>query len=218
MQAKAYLEYIKKHHKGKQIILIRDKGHFDKTFGAALEAELKTAGIEHTVRRYEQYQTWGNLIGDKETVLVHCSNSKTKATYTVNSLLPNEKKVTLMAPDSWMDFTSVDYSFWKRLNIEFISTNLATIHNEQSKTVARYYRQDYKGDPSMYTYKGYDHMLFSAELLNAFGKYFPVFITDRKFEYSNTAFKLVKAGNCLHNKYIQTFTFEEDRLTAVKMD
>jgi hypothetical protein len=62
---------------------------------------------------------------------------------------------------------------------------------------------------------GYDQLLFACESLDAFGKYFPIFLTDKSVSYNNTDFHLVKSANCFQNRFLQVFRFEEMAIVPV---
>jgi len=218
MQAKAFINYYQENHKDEVLVLLRDGGKFDKTFGAALKQELEKSKLKYKVVAFSPYQDWKNMIGEEKAVILHTSVSKTNMTYTVNSLLTKSKQVTLMAPDKWMDFTSVDYKFWDRLNIHFITTELGAAGNKHKEIAVDEYRRMFNGDPSEFTLMGYDQMLFGGEVLHAFGKYFPLFVTDKRFDYSNSSFNLKKIDNCFHNEYIQVISFKDGVLAPASED
>jgi hypothetical protein len=122
-----------------------------------------------------------------------------------------------MGSEKWLDFTSMDYSFYHQLNIHFISTNLAIVPGPLKLEVQQLFREKYNGDPSSFVYMGYDQFLFACELLNAFGEHFPEFISNKRFEYSNNRFQLSLAHHCYHNQFLQVFAFNELELVAVPM-
>ena len=92
------------------------------------------------------------------------------------------------------------------------------IKNEAAVQMQRDYRQWYKDDPSWYAYMGYDQLLFACETLDAFGKYFPLFITGKSLSYSNTNFELTKTETCFQNKYLQIYQLRDRELIPVYKD
>jgi ABC-type branched-subunit amino acid transport system substrate-binding protein len=215
MQAREFLNYYKKHHKDEQLFLIRDGEYFDKNFGAALIAECKAQNVTVTSISYDRSLKWSDYLGDSRAVIVHTSDNKTNVNFSVTSLLSMAPNVTLVGPDKWLDFSSVDYSQWEKLNITFIGKNKAQLHNDKSKEMVSQYRLLYNDDPSWYTYMGYDHLLFSCEVLNAFGEYFPLFIEGKDLAYTNTNIKLNKEGNCFQNQYITILQLRDSKLIDV---
>ena len=211
-QAKEFIRYFKKNHKDKQLMILRDGKKFDKQFVGALLEELKEENINYTAQSFEHYTKWDNFVGEGEFVVLNTASGKTNMTFTVNSLLRFKNRVTLMGPDSWLDFSSVDYKYWEQLNISFISTNKAEVPNKQSLEMYSKFKARYKGEPSWYTYMGYDQLLFSCEVLNAFGKYFPLFLENKKVEYGNCSFNLVKDNFYYDNNQLEIFKFTDYQL------
>ena len=215
MQAKEFLTYFKKHHKDENLFIVRDGEYFDKNFGMALIAECKAQKVTITSISYDRFLKWSDYLGDSNAVIVHTSYNKTSVNFSVTSLLSMTPNVTLVGPDKWLDFSSVDYSQWEKLNITFIGKNKAQLHNDKSKEMVSQYRLLYNDDPSWYTYMGYDHLLFSCEVLNAFGEYFPLFIEGKDLAYTNTNIKLNKEGNCFQNQYITILQLRDSKLIDV---
>jgi ABC-type branched-subunit amino acid transport system substrate-binding protein len=215
MQAREFLNYYKKHHKDEQLFLIRDGQYFDKNFGTALIAECKAQKVTVRSIPYNRSLKWSAYLGDTRAVIVHTSDNKTNVNFSVTSLLSMAPNVTLVGPDKWLDFSSVDYSQWERLNITFIGKDKAQLQNDKSKEMVSKYRLLYNDDPSWYTYMGYDHLLFSCEVLNAFGEYFPLFIEGKDLAYTNTNIKLKKEGNCFQNQYVTILQLRDSKLIDV---
>ncbi|MEY2924139.1 MAG: hypothetical protein RLZZ337_687 [Bacteroidota bacterium] len=216
-QAKAFIRYFRKYHNGEKLILLRDGKKFDLSFGQALVDELKNEKLNYSIVPYSRYVKWVDYMDEGKAVVLSTVQDKTSTLYTVNSLLGRAPRVTLMGPDSWLEFSSVDYSYWEKLKVCFIGTNAAEIKNEQSEVMLQRFHSQYKGEPSWFTYMGYDHILFTCELLDAFGKYFPLFVENKVVPYSNTNFNLVKQDGAFHNQYIQVFQFRDKEVIPVSM-
>jgi hypothetical protein len=212
MQAKEFLEFYKKNHKDEQLYIVRDGKYYDKSFGSALIAECAVQKININSISFSNYINWANLFGERKVVIVHTSMDKTSVNFSVTSLLSKAPNVTLIGSDKWLDFHNVDYREWEKLNITFIGTNKAQLKDEQAKSMINLYRLWYKNDPSWYTYMGYDHLLFTCEVLDAFGKYFPLFIEGKELSYTNTNVKLNKAGNCYQNQYLSILQLRDSKL------
>jgi ABC-type branched-subunit amino acid transport system substrate-binding protein len=216
MQAQDFLRYYKKNHPGESLLIVRDGKRFDLSFGEALVQECKAQKISFSTVEYMRFIKWGEYLGSDKTVVVHTTQDKTNLNYSVTSLLGRAGKITLVGPDKWFEFSSVDYNQWAKLNVSFISTSkMVGVGNEQSNELVTRYRMMYKGEPSQFTYMGYDQLLFACEALNAFGKYFPMFVADKSLSYANTNINLVKTPTCFQNRYLQVFRFEDMKLVPV---
>lgn len=217
-QALAFIAYFKKYHSGEKLVLLRDGKKFDLSFGAALVEELKNEKINYSIIPFARYVKWGDYIGDMKAVVVSTAQDKTNTIYTVNSLLGRASKVTLIGPDNWLNFSSVDFNYWEKLKVCFIGTNAAEVPNAESKTMLQRFHAQYKGEPSWFTYMGYDQLLFTCELLDAFGQYFPLFVENKVVTYGNTQFNLVRDEGIYNNRFIQIFQYSDKQVVPLEMD
>lgn len=215
MQAKAFLEYFKKKHKGEKLLIVRDGKRFDRGFGAALVEVCIAQKINFSKIAYNKYTKWADFLGPDKTVVLLTAEDKTALTYIVTGLLSKANNVTLMGSDKWMEYSSVDFGQWQKLKVTFLSTNKAQVVNDKSRYVIDNYRLNYKDDPSWYTYMGYDQMLFALEALDAFGGYFPLFLEGKSIPYANSNLAITKTATCFQNKYIQLYTLEDGELKAI---
>ena len=218
MQAMQFLKWFKKTHSGEKLIIVRDGKRFDKGFGQALVDECIAQKIDFSKISFSRYMNWNDFLSAGENVVVNTSQDKTNMNSAVTGLLSQSDRVTLVGPEDWMSFTSVDFNQLERLKITYISTNKANVPNKFTTQVIENYRSSYKDDPSWYTYMGHDQVLFACEVLDAFGKYFPLFIEDKSIPYANTNIKLTKTNTCFQNKYIQLFELREMELKSIKID
>ena len=215
MQAKQFLKYFKREHKDEKLLIVRDGKGFDKTFGAALVQECIEQNINFEKIAYSGRIKWNNHLGTDKTVVLHTGTSKTSMTYAVTGLLSKADKVTLIGGDEWLNFSSVDYSQLEKLNVTYLSVNKAQIPNKMAQDLYSSYITIYNGVPSWFVYKGYDQLLLSCELLDAFGSYFPLFIEGKSISYANSDFNFQKFGNCFQNEYLELFKLQERELIRV---
>lgn len=218
MQAMQFLKWFKKTHSGEKLIIVRDGKRFDTSFGQALVDECVAQKIDFSKMAFSRYMNWNDFLSAGKNVVVNTSQDKTNMNSTVTGLLSEFDRVTLVGPEDWMSFKSVDFNQLERLKITYISTNKANVPNKFTTHVIENYRENYKDDPSWYTYMGHDQVLFACEVLDAFGKYFPLFIEGKSIPYANTDMKLTKTTTCFQNKYIQLFELREMELRPIKID
>ena len=208
-QAQEFIRYYKQTHNNKRLIVLRDGKRFDKGFGAALVKELEESDITYTAKPFSRYFDWNDVIENGDFVVLNTAQGKTDMTFTVNSLLKYKERVTLIGPDNWLDFSSVDFKYWQDLNMRFLTTFMAEVKNDESEAFNTLYRTAYKGNPSMYAYLGYDHFLFSCQVLDAFGKYFPLFLENKRVTYSNTSFYWIKQDFYYQNQHLKVLKMED---------
>lgn len=215
IQAKEFIDFIKAKHPNKKLVIVRDASYFDRTFGKALVSRLNAqSSLHYEVVTFNKNTNWNAYIKEGEYLVLHTTTDRNNMNASVTSLMKYKEKLTLIGPDKWLDFTSVDYSFWNQLHVHFISSDLAEQGTPQAVEMKRKYRSLYNGDPGRFAYMGYDQMLFATELLNAFGEHFPMFVQDKTFEYSNTRFTLTNHNNCYQNRFIEVLEFKDSKLSS----
>lgn len=212
--AVSLVDHIRSQHHGKKVIILRDGKRLDKTFGSALIDALSSAGINYEKYAISKPVDWAARLGEQNLV-INLSTDKLEVTRIINQLLKYEEKVTLMGPDKWLELSSVDFTYWNRLKVHFFSENLAQVPNARSIRVVEDYREDYRNDPSFYTYWGYDHLIFACEILDAFGEHFSDFLMDKRVYYANSVFCFTKQDNCYQNHFIQVFKYEDLEVKAL---
>ena len=212
LKAREFLTYFKSHHSDKSLVIIRDKGYFDRTFGKALVAECKQQQISIKIVPYSTNTDWSKTLNGNSLV-IHTTQDKIKLNYTVTGLQAYRDNIILVGSDKLLDFNDVDYNQWEKLNITFLSENKSQVANPRSNQMKVAYRMDYRDDPSWFSYMGYDHFLFACEILDAFGNYFPLFIENKEITYSNTNFSMKRTESTFKNQYLVIFRLVNGQLT-----
>ena len=211
MKAEVFLTYYKNHHKDKNIVIIRDKGYYDRTFGNALINRCKQQQISVKIVPYSTKIDWTSIL-DGNSIVIHTTQDKIKLNYTVTSLQAHHENVILVGSDKLLEFNDVDYNQWEKLNITFLSEHKSQLPNMHSIQMKAAYRLDYRDDPSLFSYMGYDHLLFASELLDAFGTYFPIFIEGKEITYANMNFCMNRRESNFQNKYLGIFRLVDGQL------
>ncbi len=127
-----------------------------------------------------------------------CSNAISK---NVNS------KWVVAGPADWLDIDRVDYNVFN--GVYFYDTYSVPMNDTIYKQFRLNYRENYGGDPSRYTFIGYDQFLFIAMSLGAFDVDFYNHILGRSFNYTHTSFKFVKRGNLIENAGTNLFYYKD---------
>ena len=216
MKAKKFLTYYLREHKGEKLVLVRDGKSFDKTFGEALIHLCEAQELPITEVAYSNYIRWAKQIGGGQAVIVHTGQSKSQMSYSVTGLQSQAGNVTLVVSDRWMNFHNVDYKQLGKLNVTYISTEKSIMPNTMAQSMYRSYTRKYKGTPSSYTYMGYDQFLFACESLDAFGKYFPMYLEGKTISYANTDFSLTKTPSVFQNNYLMLYRFEDHKIIPIE--
>lgn len=212
IKAQEFLKYYTANHPKEKLLIVRDGKRFDRSFGAALVAECEKQKIPFSKVALTQWMKWKDHLGTEKTVVVATCEEKTSVTDVVAGLLYNARNITLVGSDKWLKFNNVDYTQWAKLKATFLSTNKAEVPNEKAKELMNNYRLAYNDDPSFYSYMGYDQLLFGCEILDAFGGYFPLFITEKKITYTNMDMQMEKGATSVNNRFIQMYRLEDFQL------
>ena len=133
----------------------------------------------------------------------------TKNTSTpINPLSKNgNSKWVVAGPADWLDIDRVDYNVFN--GVYFYDTYSVPMNDTIYKQFRLNYRENYGGDPSRYTFIGYDQFLFIAMSLGAFDVDFYNHILGRSFNYTHTSFKFVKRGNLIENAGTNLFYYKD---------
>lgn len=217
VMAEEFVKYYRKNHFGKRLVIVNAAGRFNQSFGSALITYLQNHPIiDYKVVEHYREMNWPAHLSMGQNVVLHLTEDKTQLNSAVTSLYAFKDKVTLIGSDKWMDFSGMDYSFLSQLNVHFLSSDLSELGSSQSAEMIEIFRELYHGDPSGFVMAGYDQLLFAAELLDAFGEHFPLFILDKRFEYSNNSFRISSLNNCYHNRSLEVIHFNEFELQRVR--
>jgi ABC-type branched-subunit amino acid transport system substrate-binding protein len=213
-QAFALLNHIKISHFNQKIFVVRDGSRNDLSFGEVLVELLSNKfNIPYEVITHSNNINWENLVNSNDNIVVIQTTENTmRATTTVNSLVSRKGVVSLYVSDKWFNFENIKYSNWGKLDLYFYSQRNDLSTKSKSGQVKRFYRLNYGTTPSEFVLMGYDQTLFLGELLNAFGKYFPLFVQDKLFKYDSHNFRLIEGNHCLQNVGISLLKFTESEL------
>lgn len=211
MKANRFLSYFKHQYPNRKLVLVRDKGYFDRTFGESLIQACNERNIPLRIINYATEIKWNTFI-NKPSLIFHTTQDKLKLNYSVTGLQAVKDSVILIGSDNLMEFNDVDFSQWESLSIQFVSSTKSHIPNIYLNKMKESYRKNYRDDPSMYALMGYDQLLFSAELLDAFGHSFAEFISDKRVNYAATDFNFIKTSTCYHNDYLYIYSLREGQL------
>jgi len=219
-QAYALVNHIKNTHINQTIYVIRDDSKNDQVFGSEvirlLKNEFKLNFKEIT---HSNFLNWDDYVNDHDNIVViQTAEEKIKAIYTVNPLVKRRGQVSLYVSDKWLDFENVKYKQWDKLDLFIYSQRNDLSTAPKAGNIKQIYRKNYGVAPTDFVLLGYDQTLFLGELLNAFGKYFPLFIENKLFEYDAYNFRLTFGNNCFQNYGLGLLKFTESELIPVTLN
>jgi ABC-type branched-subunit amino acid transport system substrate-binding protein len=142
----------------------------------------------------------------KDSLLIFYTGKSARTCSNAISKNGNSKWV-VAGPADWLDIDRVDYNVFN--GVYFYDTYSVPMNDTIYKQFRLNYRENYGGDPSRYTFIGYDQFLFIAMSLGAFDVNFYNHILGRSFNYTHTSFKFVKRGNLIENSGTNLFYYKD---------
>lgn len=102
----------------------------------------------------------------KPSLLLMLSNDENWVNRQMKNVIDLEN-FTLMGLESWLDFKTPDFEKWIAYHCLFATTHHVNIANAKGFRIL--FRAKYYAEPSEYSYKGFDQMLYIGKLYNSYG-------------------------------------------------
>lgn len=219
-QAYALVNHIKNTHINQTIYVVRDGSKNDQVFGEEVVSLLKNEfKLNFKEITHSNFLKWEEYVNDHDNIVViQTAEDKIKAVYTINPLVNRKGQVSLYASDKWLNFENVKYKQWDKIDLFIYSQRNDLATAPKAGKIKQIYRENYGVAPTDFVLLGYDQTLFLGELLNAFGKYFPLFIENKLFEYNAYNFRLSFGNNCFQNYGFGLLKFTESELIPVTLN
>ena len=219
-QIRTLVTYIKKEYADAVVTLVNDGNVTTKSFiddyqSAAAAKYLPRARV---VDVSKDMSFRGYLHPTLQNIVLVPTDNEMAANSAINALKDiRDSAVMIFGLGQWLSFRNIDYTVWERLHIHVISPYYV---NESEGEPLRFrinYRNKFQGEPSEFSYRGFDQMMFFGTALMTFGKEFPTYIRGRSFPYMHSHFYFKNAGKALENEYINILRFENYRFHRQKI-
>ncbi len=103
----------------------------------------------------------------------------------LNTLVSIEKyKITVYGMPAWEAFNDLELVFFENLDIHYPSPSYIDDKDWQVEKFNTDFRTTFNGEPSVFSYQGYDVTLYFLTALKRYGKYFQFCISDKDMEPS----------------------------------
>ncbi|MCB9262774.1 MAG: amino acid ABC transporter substrate-binding protein [Flavobacteriales bacterium] len=216
-KAQRSAEYVKKKFANSPVVILTDGKAMNIEYETILKAKLRSAGISNITSTTYGKTSWGNmLLKDKKTVVFVLSYTPSVVNTTLGSIYQTRRDVAVFGFNAWSDFMDNDYNFWDKTHVHLVASDFV---NDSSNAVINFrqnFRLQYREDPGVYSYLGYDQMKFAGEFLMAFGSQFPTFIDGKEFRYLSSNFKYRFENGCNQNENVFILKFEDYQLKAAE--
>lgn len=197
------VDQVLKNYKNARYILIRNSNAKDKELSAAIALALSSR-IDTTASNYLSVAYTGvndlleKLDSEKENILFFPSTAQVQvidATARLNASRIG-KRITLVGLNEWNNFENIDYEHLNNLNFIYAVPWYIDFNSDAAKKFRAEYRNEFKGEPGVYAFQGYDAMFYFIQAASRLKKLsanclpdLPVyrgFCTEFKFNKENS--------------------------------
>ena len=91
---------------------------------------------------------------------------------TGESLPAPVEKIIIIGLQPWLNFKNIDGSLWEKYNIHLISWYNVDYEREDVKDFVRNYRKEFLAEPDMWSFVGFDELMYYSWQLDRSGSYF----------------------------------------------
>lgn len=130
------------------------------------------------------------------------------------------KRITLVGLNEWNQFENIEYDHLNNLNFTYASAVLTDFQSGASKRFQQQYREEFKGEPGLYAFHGFDALQFFVKTISHYGKpeatCMPSFPAMKGFN-SCYQFRPIEKGSGLENRFVNVIRlddFEHRRLNT----
>ncbi|MEI6436659.1 MAG: LysM peptidoglycan-binding domain-containing protein [Bacteroidota bacterium] len=197
-----------------RIVIIRSGQYPDKD----LPENLKKACLEHNlnVRLVDgQQAAFDQLSKETENYLIAFSDKPEYAIDLTRRVyeLRNDYSITLFGLPDWSAINGIETEYLITLKTHMIAPAFVDYENQDVKKFVRRYQEDYKTDPELLAFQGFDVGYYFLSALQQFGTNFGRCLEDFKINSLQTQFNFTNTkGNGYENQRWLIFKYEHYRL------
>jgi ABC-type branched-subunit amino acid transport system substrate-binding protein len=142
------------------------------------------------------------------------TSNQSVATTMMSALAVADSKVPVITTPNILDFQMIGYEQYERRNVHFIYPDYVSMDNPEAKAFMSRYITENNIIPSVYSYQGYDTMLFFGQLLSKYGSRFRDELLRQPPVKGTALYGFHYAGSTA-NQYVPLLKFEQSRLVPV---
>jgi ABC-type branched-subunit amino acid transport system substrate-binding protein len=132
----------------------------------------------------------------------------------INSLEKRFSKLPIITMSNWLELKMVSFEQLERRNVHFIHPDFIDYGSETVRTFRKNYLAKRNIIPSIYSYQGYDMMMFFGKLLGEHGTYFHQALHQQPIKQGVVLSAYNYTGSN-DNQYVPLVKFENARLVLV---
>lgn len=167
-------DFVKKHHPRAHILIVSDS-----TENEARKAEYLLSLLTDSSQNPQEVQ-WlyfnpetVSLLeelskGTQKTVIIPFYRKEITAVKTVLPLRQSKGNITIIAPNVWLDYATIDLDYFIQNNLTVYHTFCNAVQNTDFMEFSKHYYLLYHGLPNLLAYQGYKAMLWLTNMLNVY--------------------------------------------------
>lgn len=163
------VDQVVKNYKNARYVFIRNSNSKDKDLtnhlASALSSKTDTNAANFVSVAYSGVNDLlEKLDSDKENILFFPSTAQVQVIDAIARLNASRigKRITLVGLNEWNNFENIEYEHLNNLNFTYAAPWYIDYNTAEAKMFRKRYRDEFKGEPGVYAFQGYDAMMYFA--------------------------------------------------------
>lgn len=124
--------------------------------------------------------------------------------------LKKSDKITIMGDEAWLRFRNFDPEYYNNVGLQVPILHFVTPQVGQLEPFVTKFRNEYKTDPEIYAFRGYDVTCYVTDMLENYGNSLPECVRYDSAKYLLSPFKMLKKqGGGFDNKGVTVLVIED---------
>jgi LysM repeat protein len=157
------------------------------------------------------------LKSNKVNVLVLPSNNQSYVTEFINTIntLQNDYKIIVFGLQSWMNYDNLDFEYLNSLSLHLVSNIHINYNDEQTKKFVSKFTTNYKTNPDIYAFSGFDITYYFVDMLQKHGEGFLNDLVEHTYKGLMLNLQFIKSttnNSGYENRYVRMLKYENYEL------
>lgn len=167
-------DFVKKHHPRAHILIVSDSTENEARKAEYLlslltDSSQKTQEVQWLYFNPETVSLLEELSkGTEKTVIIPFYRKEITAVKTVLPLRQSKGNITIIAPNVWLDYPTVDLDYYIQNNLTVYHTFCNAVQNTDFMEFSKHYYLLYHGLPNLLAYQGYKSMSWLINMLKSY--------------------------------------------------
>ncbi len=170
---------LKKNHPTAKFTLVRNSNEKDKEIADAFKSSLLvSAAIPSDKFQEITYSGIGDIISQlsesDENIIIFPSTVQVQVIDFIGRLSSSRlgKRITLVGLNEWINYENIEFEHLNNLNFSCFTSSSTNYYSLMSKNFQSRFKEEFKGDPTSYSYQGFDVTLYFCNLIAQYGSSF----------------------------------------------